>query len=422
MTRAARVERLTRETQIMVELDLDGVGVVEVGTGVPFFDHMLAQLGKHGSLDLTVRAKGDVEIDAHHTVEDTAIALGQALRQALGDKSGIARFGHAMVPLDETLVQAAVDLSGRPYVVHREPDGMAPLIGTYDTTLTRHVFESLAFSAGICLHVRVIEGRNPHHIVEAQFKAVARALRAAAAPDPRPAASPARRGARMNTPASQRASQAARRRAGPEIVVLDYGSGNLRSAQRALERAGAQVEVTADPDAVLDCDGLAVPGVGAFAACMAGLRGAGGDKLIARRLELGRPVLGICVGMQVLFAAGRGARGTVRRLRGLAGDGGAARRGRAAAHGLEHGRRRRPARRCSPGIDPGTRFYFVHSYALRAPAPSGSPRPARWSPGPSTASRSPPQSSRARWPRPSSTRRSPATPAPPCWPTGWRHL
>src|ERR1019366_8019994 len=159
MNRVARVERLTHETQIMVELDLDGIGVVEVSTGVPFFDHMLAQLGKHGGLDLTVRAKGDTEIDAHHTVEDTSITLGQALREALGDKSGIARFGDALVPLDETLVQAAVDLSGRPYVVHHEPDRMAPLIGRYDTTLTRHIFESLAFSAGICLHVRVIARR-----------------------------------------------------------------------------------------------------------------------------------------------------------------------------------------------------------------------------------------------------------------------
>ncbi len=187
------MERVTRETQILVELDLDGIGVTEVSTGVPFFDHMLAQLGKHGSLDLTVRTKGDVEIDAHHTVEDTSIALGQALREALGDKSGITRFGNALVPLDETLVQAAVDLSGRPYVVHHEPDGMAPLIGSYDTTLTRHIFESMAFAAAICLHVRVIEGRNPHHIVEAQFKAVARALRAAAAPTRGPAASPAPR-------------------------------------------------------------------------------------------------------------------------------------------------------------------------------------------------------------------------------------
>jgi imidazoleglycerol-phosphate dehydratase len=192
--RTARVERLTRETQILVELDLDGTGKVGASTGVPFFDHMLAQLGKHGCLDLTVRAQGDTEIDAHHTVEDTAIALGQALREALGDKAGISRFGDALVPLDETLVQAAVDLSGRPYAVHREPAGMAPLIGTYDTTLTRHFFESLAFSAGICLHVRVIVGRNPHHIAEAQFKAVARALRAAAAPDARAGGIPSTKG------------------------------------------------------------------------------------------------------------------------------------------------------------------------------------------------------------------------------------
>ena len=194
MSRAARQQRITRETSVLVELDLDGTGTARVSTGVPFFDHMLAQLGKHGSLGLTVRAKGDIEIDAHHTVKDTSIALGQALREALGDKSGIARFGDALVPLDETLVRAAVDLSGRPYVVHDEPDGMSPMIGTYDTTLTRHIWESLAFSAGICLHVHVLYGRNPHHIVEAQFKAVARALRAAAAFDLRAGGVPSTKG------------------------------------------------------------------------------------------------------------------------------------------------------------------------------------------------------------------------------------
>jgi imidazoleglycerol-phosphate dehydratase len=194
MSRVGRVTRETKETELFVELDLDGPGPVEVETGVPFFDHMLAQLGKHGCLALTVRAKGDLEVDAHHTVEDTSIALGQALREALGDKAGISRFGDALVPLDETLVRAAVDLSGRPYVVHAEPDGMAPLIGGYDTTLTRHIWESLAFSAGICLHVHVLYGRNPHHIIEAQFKAVARALRAAAAPDPRAGGVPSTKG------------------------------------------------------------------------------------------------------------------------------------------------------------------------------------------------------------------------------------
>ena len=194
-TRVGRVTRETKETELFVELDLDGPGPVEVETGVPFFDHMLAQLGKHGCLGLTVRTKGDTEVDAHHTVEDTSIALGQALREALGDKAGISRFGDALVPLDETLVRAAVDLSGRPYVVHSEPDGMSPMIGRdYDTTLTRHIWESLAFSAGICLHVQVLYGRNPHHIVEAQFKAVARALRSAAAADPRMGGIPSTKG------------------------------------------------------------------------------------------------------------------------------------------------------------------------------------------------------------------------------------
>lgn len=192
--RTGASQRATRETQVSVELDLDGDGTAEIGTGVPFFDHMLSQLAKHGRIDLRVRAAGDVEIDAHHTVEDTAITLGEALRQALGDKAGINRFGDALVPLDETLVRAAVDLAGRPYAVHVEPDGMAPLIGTYDTTLTRHFFETLAMSSGICVHLAVLSGRNPHHIVEAQFKAFARALRAAAEPDPRGGGIPSTKG------------------------------------------------------------------------------------------------------------------------------------------------------------------------------------------------------------------------------------
>jgi imidazoleglycerol-phosphate dehydratase len=193
-SRVGRVSRETKETKLLVELDLDGPGPVEAETGVPFFDHMLNQLGKHGCLGLIVRAEGDTQIDAHHTVEDTSIALGTALRDALGDKSGISRFGDALVPLDETLVRAAVDLSGRPYVIHDEPAGLSPMIGSYDTTLTRHIWESFAFSAGICLHVHVLYGRNPHHIVEAQFKAVARALRAAAAFDPRSPGVPSTKG------------------------------------------------------------------------------------------------------------------------------------------------------------------------------------------------------------------------------------
>ena len=176
MSRKAIVKRATKESSVHVELELDGTGVIEIETGVPFFDHMLNQLGKHGGFDLKIITKGDVEVDSHHTVEDTSLALGQALREALGDKVGIRRFGDATVPLDEVLVTAAVDLSGRPYLVHRQPE-IVELIGTYDTTLTRHIWESLVAEAHIALHIRVLEGRNAHHVMEAQFKAVARALR-----------------------------------------------------------------------------------------------------------------------------------------------------------------------------------------------------------------------------------------------------
>ena len=192
-SRSARVERTTKESDVLVELTLDGTGTTEVDTGVPFFDHMLSQLGRHGGFDLTVRTRGDVEVDAHHTVEDTAIALGQAMREALGDKAGIRRFGDATVPLDETLVHAAVDLSGRPYLVHTEPE-IVELVGTYDTTLTRHIWESFTASAQVCLHVRVLAGRNAHHVVEAQFKAVARALRDAVALDARVMGVPSTKG------------------------------------------------------------------------------------------------------------------------------------------------------------------------------------------------------------------------------------
>ena len=193
MNRTARVERSTKESQVLVELNIDGGGVSTIDTGVPFFDHMLAQLAKHGGFDLIVTTKGDLEVDAHHTVEDTALALGQALNEALGDRAGLCRFGDALVPLDECLVQSAVDLSGRPYLVHEEPE-VVELIGSYDTTLTRHIWESIVATAKITLHVRVSSGRNAHHVVEAQFKSVARSLRAAVARDDRVVGVPSTKG------------------------------------------------------------------------------------------------------------------------------------------------------------------------------------------------------------------------------------
>lgn len=193
MTRSARVERNTKESSVLVEVDVDGSGTTDVDTGVPFFDHMLSQLGKHGGLDLTIKTKGDLDVDAHHTVEDTSLAVGQALREALGDKTGVRRFGSAVVPLDETRVLAAIDLSGRPYLVHSEPD-MVELIGSYDTSLTRHIWESVVAEARITLHVEVQTGRNAHHIVEAQFKSIARALRDAVMLDARVVGVPSTKG------------------------------------------------------------------------------------------------------------------------------------------------------------------------------------------------------------------------------------
>ena len=197
MSRTATLDRETKESKVHVEVDLDGSGRSDVATGVGFFDHMLASFARHALVDLTVTTDGDTHIDAHHTVEDTAIVLGQALREALGDKAGIRRFGDATVPLDEALVQAVVDVSGRPYCVHTgEPEGQqyVTLGGDYLGSLTRHVFETLAFHAHIALHVRVLAGREPHHIVETQFKAFARAFRDAVAIDPRETGVPSTKG------------------------------------------------------------------------------------------------------------------------------------------------------------------------------------------------------------------------------------
>jgi imidazoleglycerol-phosphate dehydratase len=193
MSRKGRVARTTKESDVLVEIDLDGTGEVVVDTGVPFFDHMLSQLGKHGAFDLTVKTKGDISVDEHHTIEDTSLALGTAFKQAMGDKSGIRRYGDATLPLDEVLVRAAVDLSGRPYLVHSETE-IAPMIGTYDTTLTKHIWESFVNSADITLHIKVLEGRNAHHVVEAQFKAVARALRDAVSFDAKSVGIPSTKG------------------------------------------------------------------------------------------------------------------------------------------------------------------------------------------------------------------------------------
>ena len=176
MSRSSKQHRATKETTVDVVLEIDGDGTASASTGIPFFDHMLEQLGKHGGFDLTVTATGDLEIDLHHTVEDVGIVIGTAFKEALGDKAGVRRFASNAVPLDEALVEVALDLSGRPFLVY-EVDPVAEWIGTFDPQLAEEFWRGFAFAAGITLHVRSRSGRNGHHVIEASFKGVARALR-----------------------------------------------------------------------------------------------------------------------------------------------------------------------------------------------------------------------------------------------------
>jgi imidazoleglycerol-phosphate dehydratase len=196
--RTATIKRETSESSIELSINLDGTGTSSIETSVPFYDHMLTAFSKHSLIDLTVKASGDTHIDVHHTVEDIGIALGLAIKQALGDKAGISRYGDALVPLDEALVRAVVDVSGRPYLVHSgEPAGFEMhLIGGHFTgSMVRHVFEAISFNAGITVHITVLGGRDPHHIAEAEFKAFARAMRGAVEPDARVTGIPSTKGA-----------------------------------------------------------------------------------------------------------------------------------------------------------------------------------------------------------------------------------
>ena len=352
--RRAKIERKTKESDIVVELDLDGTGVVDVDTGVPFFDHMLTALGSHASFDLTVRAKGDVEIEGHHTIEDTAIVLGQALGQALGDKKGIRRFGDAWIPMDETLAHAAVDVSGRPYCVHTgEPEHMlhTTIAGSeapYHTVINRHVFESLAMNARIALHVRMLYGRDPHHITEAQYKAVARALRQAVEYDPRVTA--------CHPPKARCDSQSRR----PRLRLRQPAVGPAGAAAGRRRRRGDRRRASRRRNA----DGLVVPGVGAFEACMTGLRKISGDKIIADRVAAGRPVLGVCVGMQILFA--RGVEFGLETTGCGQWPGAVVRLDAPVIPHMGWNVVDAPAgTTLFKGIDATTRFYFVHSYAAQ---------------------------------------------------------
>jgi len=194
MPRIGEVRRSTKETNLHVRLDLDGRGEAQVRTGIGFFDHMLEALARHALLDLIVEGEGDLHVDGHHTVEDTGIALGQALAQALGDRAGIRRFGDALVPLDEALVRAVIDVSGRPYLSYNIEIAKWQMLGDYDVFLTPEFFRALVLNAGLTAHLDLMRGDNPHHIVEAAFKAFARALDAATSLDPRVTGVPSTKG------------------------------------------------------------------------------------------------------------------------------------------------------------------------------------------------------------------------------------
>jgi imidazoleglycerol-phosphate dehydratase len=399
VTRTAQgIERVTKETKVLVEIDLDGTGQVDVSTGVGFYDHMLNQLAKHGGFDLTVRTEGDLEIDAHHTIEDTAIALGAAFARGARRQGRHPAVRRRTVPLDEVLAQAAVDLSGRPYVVHDEPEHRAD-----DRRLrhhmTRHIFESFVAQAQVCparLHVPVRRPqRAPHR--GGQFKAFARALRDAS------------RSTRAMSSSAHNMTK---------VVVLDYGFGQLRSAERAVAHRRGRRRSPRLSDKAMAADGLVVPGVGAFAACMGASRSSATGPWIAGGSG-GRPVMGICVGMQILFDSG-------------------------VEHGVEtEGLAEWPGTvdRCAPpssrtwagtrSARPGTRgssrdWTRTSATTSCTPTPSApgswtsatrTSRP-RGSPGPRTASRSWPPWRTARCAPPSSTPRSPATPGPVCCATG----
>ena len=293
--RIARVERQTKETKISVEVNLDGTGVSKIQTPLPFLSHMLDQIARHGSIDLTVLAEGDVEIDGHHTTEDIGIVLGKAVLDALGDRHGIRRYGSATLPMDEALVTAALDLSGRAFFVWRVPLPKAK-IGTWDVELAEVFFEAFARTAQANLHVVLHEGQNLHHIVEICFKAFcAGAAR-------RDRARPACAGGTVDQGDVGVTS----------VVVVDVGLGNLRSVEKALELAGREYGITpvrsSDPDQVRRADAIVVPGQSNFDGFLKAL-GPELFQVLLERLRAGTPYLGICLGMQILFESSEEAPG-----------------------------------------------------------------------------------------------------------------
>jgi len=279
--RQAEIERNTFETKIKLSLNLDAQEPVDIQTGVGFFDHMLTLFARHGRMSLVVKADGDLWVDSHHTVEDVGIVLGQALKEALGDKAGINRYGTAFVPMDETLGMASLDLSGRSFLVF-DTSFDNPKLGNFDTELVEEFFQALAFNVQMNLHLKILHGKNNHHKSESLFKATGRALREAI------------------TINSRRKLD----KGDAMIIVIDYDAGNTANVLRALEKIGVTAELSADKEKILDADGLILPGVGAYPTAMAELERRGLVAVIKEAVAQGVPLLGICLGMQILTEKG----------------------------------------------------------------------------------------------------------------------
>ena len=284
--RTAQNSRTTKETEISVSLTIDGTGKTEISTGIPFFDHMLDQLGRHSGFDLAVDAKGDLEIDAHHTVEDVGIAIGECFKEAIGDKAGVQRFATAACPLDEALVEVALDLSGRPFLHYEiDPPGQKILSDPpFDPQLVEEFWRAFVSCADVTVHQVLVRGKNTHHIIESLFKKHG--------PCPVRCCSSSWKSNTINQGCSINM---------PTIAVLDYGIGNLRSAQKALESVGGHAILTSEAEVVRKADGVVLPGVGNFGKCVDALRTTGVDKMALDAIESQRPFLGICIGMQLLF-------------------------------------------------------------------------------------------------------------------------
>lgn len=281
--RQAQLARKTKETDIQVTVKLDNMGTANINTGIGFFDHMLTALSVHSGISMDIAVKGDLYVDGHHTVEDTGIVLGKALGEALGDKSGITRYGSAFIPMDEALAFCSLDISNRPFLVFQGTFTNA-MIGQYDACLTEEFFRAFAFNAGITLHVNMMYGSNDHHKCEAAFKAVAHALKTAV--------TPLEDGKTLSTKESSEM-----------IAIIDYGAGNIFSVKNALDYLGLPGELTADPEKIRKADALILPGVGAFPSAMQMLHDSGLTDVI-REESHKKPFLGICLGMQLIFEKG----------------------------------------------------------------------------------------------------------------------